>query len=120
MPRDGTVAAYIAGFRPEVRKALKELRTLVRAAAPKATEKISYGIAQFSLGGRYLVYIAGFKNHVSLYPMTGEIAKRFRKELAPYLSGKGTMRIPLGTPIPKQLIRRIVKTRIAERERQAK
>ena len=118
--RGKTVAAYIASFPPKARKALRELRASIRSAAPGVTEKISYGIAQFSLHGRYLVYIAGFKSHVSLYPVTGGLARTFEKELAPYKSGKGTMKIPLGQAIPKQLVRRIVKFRAAERAGQRK
>ena len=116
--RSSSVADYIAGFPPQTRKALRELRASIRSAAPGVTEKISYGIAQFSLRGRYLVYIAGFKSHVSLYPITGELARTFKKALAPYKSGKGTMKIPLGRAIPKQLVRRIVKFRAAQRAAQ--
>ena len=76
-----SVQAYIAECAPESRKALKELRALIRATAPRLTEKISYGIPAFNLNGRYLVYIAGWKNHISLYPVTGGVAREFKDEI---------------------------------------
>lgn len=78
------------------------------------TEKISYGIPTFNLNGRYLVYIAGWKEHVSVYPAIGAVAREFKDELKPYRSGKGTLRFPLDQPLPKGLIRRIVKFRASE------
>jgi uncharacterized protein YdhG (YjbR/CyaY superfamily) len=109
-----SVQAYIAECPPESRKVLKELRALIKATAPGATEKISYGIPTFNMNGRYLVYIAGWRKHISLYPVTGGVAREFKDEIKPYRSGKGTLQFPLTQPMPKALIRRIVKFRVAE------
>lgn len=109
-----SVQAYIAECSPESRKALKELRALIKATAPRVTEKISYGIPTFNLNGHYLVYIAGWKNHISMYPVTGGVAREFKDELKPYRTGKGTLQFPLAQPMPKGLIRRIVKFRVSE------
>lgn len=109
-----SVQAYIAACPPESRKALKQLRTLVRAAAPRATEKISYGIPTFVLDGQYLVYIAGWKKHLSMYPVTAGVARELKEEIKPYRTGKGTLQFPLANPLPKGLIRRIVKLRVGE------
>ncbi len=109
-----SVQAYIAECSPESRKVLKQLRALIKATAPRATEKISYGIPTFNLNGHYLVYIAGWRDHISLYPVTGGLAREFKDELKPYRTGKGTLQFPLAQPIPKGLIRRIVKFRVSE------
>lgn len=109
-----SVQSYIAKSPPESRKALKELRALVRAVAPSVSEKISYGIPTFVLNGTYLVYIAGWKKHVSLYPVTAGVAKTLKDEIKPYRTGKGTLQFPLTDRIPKSLIRKIVKIRLAE------
>ena len=109
------VDEYIAGFPPETRKLLEELRALIEATAPEVTERISYGIPTFDLDGRYLVYIAGFKNHVSLYPVTAELTEALGAEVAPYKKGKGTVQFPLGQPLPTGLIRRIVELKLEER-----
>jgi uncharacterized protein YdhG (YjbR/CyaY superfamily) len=99
---------YIATFPEDVQEILKKIRLTIKKAAPKATERISYGIPSFHLDGSYLVYFAGFKNHVSVYPAPrGE--EEFKKVLAPYKGGKGTVQFPLSKPIPYPLITKIVK-----------
>lgn len=115
-----SVQAYIAAAPPESRKPLKELRALVKAIAPGVSETISYGIPTFKLNGKYVVYIARFKEHVSIYPAIGAVAREFSKELEPYRSGKGTLRFSLDRPLPKGLIRRIIKFRVAEVRASAK
>jgi len=117
MANKSTVASidtYIAGFPPETQKVLKELRALIQSTARGVTEKISYGIPRFDLKGHYLVYLAGWKKHIGFYPVTGEAAKAFKEEIKPYKSGKGSLQFPLAEPMPKDLIRRIVKFRIKE------
>jgi uncharacterized protein YdhG (YjbR/CyaY superfamily) len=109
-----SVRAYIAGAPSESRKALKALRALVRAAAPRATEKISYGIPAFVLDGANLVYIAGWKNHLSMYPVTAGVTQALKRQIARYQTGKGTLQFPLTDPLPKMLIKKIVKIRIGE------
>jgi uncharacterized protein YdhG (YjbR/CyaY superfamily) len=99
---------YIAEFPKDVQAILQKIRQTIKKAAPKAGEKISYGIPAFFLDGTYLVYFAGYKNHVSVYPAPrGE--EEFKKALAPYKGGKGTVQFPLTEPIPYPLITKIVK-----------
>jgi uncharacterized protein YdhG (YjbR/CyaY superfamily) len=110
----GAVDKYIAARPPETRKALKALRALIRKTAPGVTERISYGIPTFDLQNTYLVYLAGWKNHISMYPVTAAVTRALKEELKPYQTGKGTLQFPLGRPMPVGLIRRIVKLRVAE------
>ena len=63
------VAAYIASFPPEAQKQLEALRATIRAAAPAATERISYSIIGFFIGAQHVVYLGGWKHHISLYPI---------------------------------------------------
>lgn len=112
-PTASSIDDYIAGFPPETRRVLEEMRTLIGTAAPDATETISYAIPTFDLNGKHLVHFAGFKGHVGFYPMPSGIGA-FSEELAPYMSGKGTARFPLDQPLPAGLIRRIVEFRIRE------
>lgn len=115
MPRSTatTIDEYIAEFPPETGAALEEMRALIRAAAPDATETISYAIPTFDLNGRHLVHYAGYAKHVGFYPVPSAMAA-FADELAPYRSGKGSAQFPLGRPLPADLIRRIVEFRVAE------
>jgi uncharacterized protein YdhG (YjbR/CyaY superfamily) len=103
---------YITAFPPETQKVLEELRALIRAAAPDATETISYAIPTFDLNG-HLVHFAGHERHIGFYP-TGSGVEAFKEELKPYKSGKGSVQFPLGRPLPIVLIRRIVEFRVEE------
>ena len=113
-----TIDEYIAGFPPDVQKILRQVRTTIRQAAPGAEETISYRMPTFTLLG-YLVYFAGFKNHIGFYPIQTGIEK-FKKELARYEQGKGSVQFPLDQPMPYDLIRKIVKFRVKENLARAK
>jgi uncharacterized protein YdhG (YjbR/CyaY superfamily) len=107
-----THAEYIAQFPLPVRARLKELRALIRKVAPEAEEKISYGIAAFDWNGP-LVYIAGFKNHVSFFPTSSGVTA-FKDKLKAYKTSRGTIQFPLDQPLPLRLITQIVRFRMKE------
>lgn len=107
-----SIDEYIAGFPEDVRKVLEDMRAAIRAAAPGAQEKISYGIPTFTLNGN-LVHFAAFEKHISFFPTSSGV-RAFRRELEPYELGQGTIRFPIGTTLPWKLIRRIVRFRVAE------
>ena len=111
------VRAYFAATPPKARAALKKIRAAIRSAVPRAEEAFSYRIPAFKLGGRPLVWYAAFKNHCSLYPMTGAIRRKLARELKPYEMSKGTVRLPLAKPIPVGLVKKLVKARLAELNR---
>ncbi len=108
-----SIDEYLAGFSPETRKVLEEVRALIKAAAPDATETISYAMPTFDLNGHHLVHFAGYPNHIGFYPVPSGV-EAFKEELKPYKSGKGSVQFPLGQPIPADLIRRIVEFRLRE------
>ncbi len=107
-----TIDEYVAGFPADVQKILKKFRSVIRKAAPDAKEAITYRIPTFVQNG-HLVFFAGFTKHVSLYPRTKGMEK-YKKQIAPYASGRGTLKFPLGEPIPFDLIAELVKVRLAE------
>ena len=111
-PTAAPIDEYISNFPPETQLVLEEIRALIRASAPDATEKISYAIPTFYLNGN-LVHFAGFSKHIGFYPGDSGIAA-FADELKPYKGGKGSVQFPLGQPLPADLIRRIVEFRVAE------
>ena len=117
MRNESTVARYIADTPPTARKALKAIRTAIKSVAPRMTERISYGIPTFELDGKYLLYMAAFKEHVSVYPVTSGMVARYGDQIAKFRSGKGTLRFPLDKPLPIPLIRKLAKARIEERRR---
>ena len=109
----GTIDEYIAAFPAETQAVLREMRALIRASAPDAKETISYAIPTFDLNGRHLVHFAGYERHISFYPIPSGI-EAFKDEFKPYKQGKGSIQFPLGQPLPKDLIRRVVEFRVAE------
>lgn len=109
-----SVEDYLAALPEEPRAALEKLRKTIKAAAPQATETISYQMPAFKLHGRFLVYYAAFKDHCSLFPASTKVLEALGEELKPYFSGKGTLRFHADKPIPAALVKKIVKTRIEE------
>jgi uncharacterized protein YdhG (YjbR/CyaY superfamily) len=114
MPEPATVDEYLAALPDDRRGPMQQLRDTIRAAAPDATEVITYKMPGFKRNGRFLVSYDAFKNHYSLFPSTDPMIERLGDELAPYLAGKGTIRFPASRPIPFDLVRRIVEIRVAE------
>lgn len=114
MDKPASVEAYLAALPEDVRATLEKVRRSVKAAAPTATEKIGYGMPGFSYEGKYLVYYAGFKNHCSFFPASTGVMEEFEEELATYEVSKGTIRFPIGKPLPATLIKKLVKARIRE------
>jgi uncharacterized protein YdhG (YjbR/CyaY superfamily) len=117
MAKYATVDDYIASFPEDVQATLQAVRRTVREAAPGTQETISYGIPTLTLDGRYVVYYAGWKRHVSVYPIPESDAE-LAKSLAPYVAAKGTLRFPLDAPIPHQLIAKVT-ARLLEQRRRA-
>ena len=110
-----TVDDYLAALPEEARATLEKLRKVVKAAVPKATEVISYQIPMYKHHGM-LVGFAAFKDHCSFFPGANPIATH-KDELKAYETSKGTIRFPIGKPLPAALVKKLVKTRVAENEK---
>ena len=111
------IREYNASLSPSARRQLKALQAEVRAAAPSAKPAFSYRIPAFSIDGRIVVWYAGWKEHVSLYPVTKAMQKAGGDSLARYRHAKGTLQFALDEPLPRTLIRRLIKARVAEMAR---
>jgi uncharacterized protein YdhG (YjbR/CyaY superfamily) len=112
------VDTYIAAAPLQAQPILRQLRDVIKAAAPRAEERISYGMPSYEHHGR-VVYFAAFKNHVGLYAI-GQVRDSYAKELSGYLVGKSTARFPIGQPLPIASIRRVVQARVKENEAHVK
>jgi uncharacterized protein YdhG (YjbR/CyaY superfamily) len=116
MPTPASVDDYFSALPEESRFALENLRQAIRVAAPGAIELISYQMPAFKYRGRLLVSYAAFKGHCSLFPMSKKVIADNAEELAPFASGKGTLRFLPDRPIPTGLVHTIVKARVKEIE----
>ena len=112
--RHENIDAYLAAQPPEARAKLALVRAAIRHAAPEAVEAISYQIPAFRLAGRVFIFFAGWKKHYSIYPVGDALLEAFGAELAGYEISKGTIRFPLGEPVPEDLIFRIAKFKAQE------
>src|ERR1044071_3576071 len=113
-PSPEPIRAYLDTLSPDARRAVARLRTLIRATAPKAVESRSYGILGYKIDRRPFVYCGGFTQHVALYPVTPAMRRDHADAIAPFQVSKGTLRFPLDRPLPVALIKRLLKTRVAE------
>lgn len=112
MKKESAIDAYIKSRPKEVQPALQAMRKAIKSVAPKAEEKMGYGVPGFYLNGP-LVYYAAFKNHVGFYPTSSGI-KAFKKELSAYKTSAGTVQFPLDKPLPLALVKKIAKFRVKE------
>lgn len=115
--RPEEVDAYLADMPPDIRAALEQLREVIRAAAPEATERVSYGVAVF----RHQGSLVGFgappsKRHCSLFVMSPALVARMKDELAGYKVSGATIHFQPDEPLPRALVTRLVKARIEENQ----
>ena len=111
-----SIDEYIAAQSEDVRPLLQGIRETIRAAAPEATEKISWRMPT-SWQGENLIHFAAFKKHIGLYP-GGEATAEFAERLAGYKTSKGAIQLPLGKPIDYELIRDIVRWRVKQQAKE--
>jgi uncharacterized protein YdhG (YjbR/CyaY superfamily) len=110
-----TVDEYILDFPDDIQVVLNRIRRTIIEASPDAVEKISYNMPTFYLNGN-LVHFAAYKNHIGFYPTPSAIAA-FEDELSSYKNAKGSVQFPLDSPIPYDLIKRMVIFRVQENSR---
>jgi uncharacterized protein YdhG (YjbR/CyaY superfamily) len=111
----GSVEEYIGSFPADVQAILQQVRRAILDAVPGARETISYQIPTITLGGRPLLYFAGWKRHISVYPApAGDEA--LERRLGPYRSAKSTLKFPLSQPVPYDLIAQVAELSLRQRQ----
>lgn len=114
MEKPKSVQAYFASLPKDQRSPLQKLRETIATAAPDAEEGITYSMPGFLLGGKGFVAYAAFKDHYSFFPMSTRAIDAHRDELGSRVTGKGTISFEYGRPLPTALVKKVVKTRLAE------
>ena len=111
--RFASIDEYIDAFPKETQNIMEELRAAIKAAAPEAEEKIAYEMPTFALNGN-LVLFAAWKNHIGFYGTSDAIQEILKDELSMYANEKGSLKFAFNKPLPLELIKKIVKLRVAE------
>ncbi|MCC6804414.1 MAG: DUF1801 domain-containing protein [Anaerolineae bacterium] len=106
------IDAYIAAQPDDVQAILREMRRVIREAAPQAEEVMTYGVPGFRQK-KNLVQYGAFTQHIGFYP-TPAVIEAFAEQLSPYKTSKGAIQFPLSQPIPYDLVREIVKYRVQQ------
>jgi uncharacterized protein YdhG (YjbR/CyaY superfamily) len=109
-----SVEAYFAGLSDDAQSALRSLRDAIAAAAPEAEDAIVYSMPGFRLHGKGFVGYAAFKDHYSFFPMSVAAIEAHRDELGEHVTGKGTISFEYGERLPAGVVKKVVKTRLAE------
>lgn len=108
-----SIDVYIASYSNDIREKLTEMRAVIQAAAPDATEKISWSMPTFVWKGKLLVQFAAHKAHIGFYPMP-DVIEIFRDKLTDFKTTKGGIQFPYKNQLPDELITEIVKFRVKE------
>ena len=106
----------MAALPADQREALQKLGDIVESVVPGAIEVISYGVPSFKYQGRSLVSLGAAKSHCSFFVQSPEVMQAFAEALSDFDTAKGTIHFQPDKPIPEELVRRLVRARIAENE----
>lgn len=116
MEKPTSVQAYFDGLGDEARAALYRLRDAIGSAVPQAEQAIAWNMPGFKLHGKAFVGYAAFKDHYSFFPMSTAAIDAHRGELGEHVTGKGTISFDYGERLPVALVKKVVRTRVAEVE----
>lgn len=111
MAKQQTIQEYISASPADIQEKLNKLYKFIKNLIPNAEESISYGVPTFKLKGKPVIYFAGYKNHISIYPFPSE-SKEFKVLSQKYVTAKGTIQFQNDEPIPFDIVEKITKFRL--------
>ncbi len=115
LPVPDDLAAYLGSLEPDARAAVEAMRDRVVAAVPEPGQRLSYRILGVTCRGKALVYLAGWSEHVSMYPVPGLDDPELEAAVEPYRAGKGTLHFPLDAPLPLDVVEAVARAWVAQR-----
>ena len=113
MPRD-EIDAYLASLEAPARGTLEELRRTILKVVPDADEGLSYGVPAFRVRGKAVAGFAAFKNHLTYVPHSGSVLGDLGDDVAGYETSKGSLKFAIDTPLPEDLVAKLVAARLRE------
>lgn len=93
---------------------LRALRQTILGFIPEAEQRISYGVPAFNLQGKAIAGFAAFKNHLSYLPHSGSVLGELHDDVAKYVTSKGALQFPIDTPLPEDLVEKLIAVRIRQ------
>lgn len=108
------IDAYLASLEEPKRSTLHQLRQMILEVIPDAEQGISYQLPAFRIQGKVVAGFAAFKSHLSYLPHSGSVFPELREEVARYRTSSGALQFPIDTPLPKPLVEKLVRVRIAQ------
>jgi uncharacterized protein YdhG (YjbR/CyaY superfamily) len=108
------IDAYLASLEEPKRSTLQKLRQMILEVIPDAEQGISYQLPAFRIQGKVVAGFAAFKNHLSYLPHSGSVFPELKEEVTPYRTSTGALQFPIDMPLPKPLVEKLVRVRIAQ------
>jgi uncharacterized protein YdhG (YjbR/CyaY superfamily) len=106
------VTAHLAKVPQPQKSTLQQLRKTILEIIPEAEEVISYGFPGYRINGKIICGFDAFKNHCSFFPHSSLVIPELEKELVNYKTSKGALQFAIDKPLPKSLVRKLIKTRM--------
>lgn len=110
----GEIDDYLAGLDEPARRSLERIRDIALRMVPDADQSTSYGMPALRVAGQPLLGFTASRKHLSLHPFSAEAVAAVADELAGFSLSKGTIRFTPGSPLPEQIVERVVQLRLAE------
>jgi len=108
------IDTYLDGIEEPKRSTLQRLRRTILEVVPGAEEGISYGLPAFRVDGKVIAGFGAFTNHLSYLPHSGSVFPELADDVAPYKTSSGALQFPVDQPLPKALVERLVRVRMAQ------
>jgi uncharacterized protein YdhG (YjbR/CyaY superfamily) len=113
------VDQYLRGLEEPKRSTLQTLRETILEIVPGAEQVISYRVPAFRVGGKTVAGFAAIKDHLSYLPFSGSVIRPLADELDGYTMTKSALRFPVDRPLPRALVEKLIRARLAEVDRRA-
>jgi uncharacterized protein YdhG (YjbR/CyaY superfamily) len=111
---ENAIDAYLSALDEPKRTTLSQLRDAIVAVIPEAEQCSSYGLPAFKLHGKTIAGFAAFKHHLSYLPHSGSVIAQLAKQTEGYTTTKGSLHFAVDKPLPQELVKQLLDTRMAE------